>query len=170
MGFEPALDSYHAVFRLARLLPIIGSAGPLPIDTVRILDFYLVFPFRLDEMRFKQEHRRLRKVAKNYLQQKPYAKLPNDRQLIERMWPFEMAALETAGAKGFISVDSLAEHRVEAIPIVAKNELITSAEAASSEQFDLMELLGILATDYAPNGSDGLKARTGLLEYRYDPV
>src|SRR4028119_2034273 len=117
LSFEPALDAYHAVFRLTRLVPIIAEAGPVPVDTVRILDFYLVFPFRLADFRARPAHRRLKSVARSYEAKRPFAKLPDDRQLFEQMRHFQTAAIETLAVKQLFEMEALEEREVKVVAV-----------------------------------------------------
>jgi hypothetical protein len=47
LTYNEAFDPYHAVFRFLRLHLACDISAKLPFDTLRILDFYLLFPFRL---------------------------------------------------------------------------------------------------------------------------
>jgi hypothetical protein len=51
LTYQAAFDPFHAIFRLLRLWSIL-KRRPLPHDTVRILDFYLLFPFRIGDFTF----------------------------------------------------------------------------------------------------------------------
>lgn len=169
LSYQAALDPFHALFRLLRLWPIL-SKGPLPRETVRILDFYLLFPFRIGEIKIAKRHLHFRRLAKTYAHTKPYGEQPEGRAILNRMEPIQNAALNTLAANGFIDTDRLllGEVRVTDVPI--PDDIASRVNAANSNQVDLMEFLGLLASDYNLLGPDGLKDRTGLLEYRYDPV
>ena len=117
LSYQPAFDPLHAVFRLTRLSKMLGKAGPLPKDTIRILDFFLLFPFRISEMRLKRQHVAFRKIAANFASSKPYGDQPEGRVLFERMEVMQMAALQTLAAKGFIDSRELSElHPVPKTP------------------------------------------------------
>jgi hypothetical protein len=77
LSFQPAFDSFHAVYRILRLGTIINQFGPLHIDFVRILDFYLLFPFRIGEIRLHPQHRKFKKLAASHLSAKPYGHGPD---------------------------------------------------------------------------------------------
>lgn len=169
LSYQAALDPFHALFRLLRLWPIL-SKGPLPRETVRILDFYLLFPFRIGEIRIAKPHLRFKRLAKTYAHTKPYGEQPEGRAILNRMEPIQNAALNTLAASCFIDADRLllGEVRVTNVPI--PDDIASRVTAANSIQVDLMEFLGLLASDYNLLGPGGLKDRTGLLEHRYDPV
>jgi hypothetical protein len=169
LSYQAALDPFHALFRLLRLWPIL-SKGPLPHETVRILDFYLLFPFRIGDIRIAKPHLRFKRLAKTYAHTKPYGEQPEGPAVLNRMEPIQNAALNTLAANGFIDPDRLllGEVRVTDVPI--PDDIASRVNAANKNQVELMEFLGLLASDYNLLGPDGLKDRTGLLEYRYDPV
>jgi len=169
LSYQAALDPFHGLFRLLRLWPIL-SKGPLPRETVRILDFYLLFPFRIGDIRMAKSHMRYRRLAKTYAHTKPYGEQPEGRAILSRMEPFQNAALNTLAANGLIDPDRLLLGEVRATDAPMPADIAVRVNAANDSQADLIEFLGVLASDYELLGPDGLKDRTGLLEHRYDPV
>ncbi len=169
LSYQAALDPFHALFRLLRLWPIL-SKGPLPRETIRILDFYLLFPFRIGEIRIGKPHLRYKRLAKTYGHTKPYGEQPEGRAVLNRMEPIQNAALNTLAANGLIDPDRLVLGQVRITNAPIPDDIAPRVNAANDSQADLMEFLSILASDYNLLGSGGLKDRTGLLEHRYDPV
>jgi hypothetical protein len=169
LSYQAALDPFHALFRLLRLWPILRK-GPLPRETVRILDFYLLFPFRIGEIRIARPHTRYKRLAKTYANTRPYGEQPEGRAILYRMEPIQNAALNTLAANGLIDPDRLLLGEVRATDAAIPDDIASRVNGANARQVDLMEFLGVLASDYNLLGPDGLKDRTGLLEYRYDPV
>jgi hypothetical protein len=51
LSFQPAYDAYHTIFRLMRLRIVLTSAGPIPLDELRVLDFFLLFPYLIEHIR-----------------------------------------------------------------------------------------------------------------------
>jgi hypothetical protein len=170
LSFEPALDPYHTMFRLLRLLPVIEPIDKLEHDHARILDFYLVFPFKIPSIRLKQEHRSLRSLGKRYAAQKPYAEQPENPLLFQRMGPIADAALQTLTSKGFIDGEQYDAGWIKPLSKWVPDDLSERIQTANSEQRDLMEFLAVLAREYELGGDNGLKHRTGLMEHRYDAV
>jgi len=168
LSFQPALDPLHAVFRLLRLHALIRRLGSLEIDQIRILDFYLIFPFRIAEIRLRREHVRFRKIAAPYGLTKPYGFQPEDRVLFERMRPIQWVALEALAAKGFISSSDLEKGLVRFTERPIPTELMARIDEANYADKKLFEVLELLVSEYPLHGVDGLKARSGLLEFRYD--
>jgi hypothetical protein len=170
LSYQPAFDPLHAVFRLTRLSQIVATTGPLPKDTVRILDFFLLFPFRISEMRMKRDHTGFRRIAKRFASSKPYGDQPEGRVLLERMEVMQMAALQTLASKGFIDATELSRDRVKATVAEFPAQYRARIEEKNLQEADLISFLSILAADYPLLGEDGLKARSRLMEYRYDAI
>jgi hypothetical protein len=170
LSFQPAFDPFHAVYRALRLFPIIRQRGFLHRDQVRILDYYMLFPHRLSEIRLIRKHRRFKDLAARYEAGKPYGEQPDDRTLFERMEPMQIAALQTLAKQGLMNSDELAVGLVKLTDSPIPSELGERISAANREDAGLIEFLCALATDLPLSGPHGLKARTGLLEYRYDAV
>lgn len=169
LSFQPAFDPFHAVYRHFRLWPILKH-GPLPRETVRILDFYLLFPFRIGAIRLTRPHLRYKKLAGTYASTKPYGEQPEDRTVLARMESMQDAALNTLAAQAIVDPDQLARGQVKISDRPLPEDIAERVDAANERDADLIEFLAILASEYELLGDNGLKARTGLLEYRYDPV
>ena len=169
LTYQAAFDPFHAIFRLLRLWPVL-KRGPLPYDSVRILDFYLLFPFRVSEFRFLRPHLKYRILASGYADTKPYGEQPDSRSVFIRMAPMQNAALNTLAANGMIDEDQLIVGWVQIKEVSLPGDVAERVKAANERQSDLMEFLSVLATEYELQGPNGLKARSGLLEHRYDPV
>jgi hypothetical protein len=170
LTFQPAFDPFHAVFRLLRLRPTIAVFGPLHRDHVRILDFYLLFPFRIAGIRLIPQHRRYRKLSSDYQAVKPYGHQPEDHVVFKRMELMQIAALETLAARELIAPERLNVGQVEATAESEPEELANRVEAVNEQEADLIAFLGVLASEYGLTGANGLKDRTNLLDHRYDAV
>lgn len=169
LSFHPAYDPIHTTFRLLRIREDFGEVKTLSVDHIRILDFFLVFPFRLDSIRLKASHRRFKKLAGIYAKAKLYGDQPEDRTVFNRMFPIQWAALNTLSKHKFINGQRLADGQWVATNIEIPSDLESRISQRNTEQEDLMEFLRTLGT-YELMGGDGLKARTGLLEHRYDAL
>jgi hypothetical protein len=159
LSYQPALDPFHSIFRTLRLMPAVRKAGSLHRDHVRILDFYLLFPFRISKARLSPKHRRFRRLEQ-----------PDDVLMFARMEPIQYAALETLAEKGLIDVDQWRSGMVSATDKAVPKELEQRVESANLKEPELFDLVKTLATEYDFLGQNGLKDRTGLMEYRYDAI
>src|SRR5574344_1838724 len=92
--YQPAFDPFHAIYRLLRLRDSVLRIVALPTDHIRILDYYLLLPFRMDCVRLQPKHRKFKKLSDTYSYAKPYGEIPEDRVLFNRMSAIQTAALE----------------------------------------------------------------------------
>jgi hypothetical protein len=167
LTFQAAYDPFHAVFRILRMRPVIKEAI-LPRDLVRILDFYLLFPSRINGLRLTPTHRRFRKLAAKYDVAELYGDQPDDSIVFNRMEQMQIAAFETLASYDFIRQQQLEKGLIEFTPKSLPAPIQNRVDAINKEEEDLIEFLSVLAVDYPLTGPSGLKSRSGLLEYRYD--
>jgi hypothetical protein len=170
LTYEPALDPFHGVFRLLRLRPIASKHGPLARDHVRVLDFYQLFPYRIDGIRLMPQHRKYRRLASEYQTAAPYGGYPEDRFLFNRMEPMQIAAFDTLASLNLIDPARWHAGEVAATSELVPEELAVRIGAANDRDAQLEEFLGVLASEYRLTGANGLKDRTGLMEHRHDAV
>ncbi len=86
------------------------------------------------------------------------------------MEPMQVAALETLSNRDLIEPAKWKVAAVAATTTPVPEQLAARIEEANAQEPELISFLEILASQYELLGSDGLKARTGLLEYRYDAI
>jgi hypothetical protein len=161
--YHPAFDAYNAVLRLLRLL--FAASKPLDRTSLRILDFYVLFPEELPHARLSTPLRsKVRRL--NSKPRYPYDRLPAQQPLFARMEPSFDAALQTLIAKGLVTRDDDETYRlaIENLP-TALAKIIRERNEAEP---DLIEVLAEIGTTFDSLGANGLKDRTGLAEYRYD--
>ena len=170
LSYQPALDPFHSVFRLLRVLPYVESAGVLHRDHVRILDFYLLYPFRISAARLTPQHRRFRKFETSYEDRKPYGEQPDDVVMFSRMQPIQFTAMETLADKLVIDPTEWQHDRVRPTGTKLPEELAARVATANAAEPELADLVSVLSKEYSLYGQNGLKNRTGLLEYRYDAI
>ena len=168
LSYQPAFDPFHAVFRLLRLREAVLTHGPLHKDHLKILDFYLLFPFRIDSIRLKRRHGKFRRLATQYESTKPYGDQPEDRVLFGRMSTMQSVALNTMAAKQLIDPKQYNVGEVVHAAAALPDDLAARIAQANEQEMDLIQFVLVLAREYDLLGYDGLKCRSGLMEYRYD--
>jgi hypothetical protein len=170
LTYEPALDLFHGIFRFLRLRELLPEDRPIHRDHARIIDFYQLFPYRIDGIRLTQAHRRFRKLASEYANRRSYGEQPDDRLLFNRMEPIQVAALDTLAANNLIDAERW--RLGEVVPTAGRvaPPLAARVEEANAADHDLVGFLHVLASEYNLTGSDGLKDRTGLMEHRQDAL
>lgn len=170
LTYEPAFDAYHTAYRMVLLSRLLRPDTPLTVPAFRIADFYFTFPFLLQDVRLKREHQWIRGVSRAFDIDRPYAHLPDSPLLFDSMEVIQSAAVQTLALNQFFEMESLERSYVV---------LVDAGRSAIDQAFDVKqmaendELLSAISTllwDYPLLGPDGLKARTKLMEYRYDAV
>jgi cell fate (sporulation/competence/biofilm development) regulator YmcA (YheA/YmcA/DUF963 family) len=139
----------------------------MPFTRLRILDFFLLFPAELESMSFPREL--LREKTKYKRLGNRYNRITDPRRVFDEIASFQISGVHILLSTGLIhqSTESeVAKLRPEVLPEPLVNELRSSTAAQS----DLLKLLTGHFKSIELFGRDGLKARTGLFEYRYDPT
>lgn len=170
LTYNEAFDPYHAAFRFLRLHLACDISSRLPFDTLRILDFYLIFPFRLQAMRLFPNDMGWRKISKSYESQAPYGAMPDDSAIFARMEPFQRAAATSLVRSGHVASAVWDLNEVQFTTALIPATVITRCLELNDRMKDAIEILCQIKARYPLGGRDGLKDRTGLLEYRYDSV
>lgn len=167
--YDPALDPYHCAIRVLAIAESAGNkAIELTLDAARIADYFLVYPAKLVSFRFPDEFKSVRADAK--LAENPYRQASGNRATFERMRPIFFAALSGLVAAGFVDGAAVREGT-----LLRTSEVLPETLAAAVDRFQTRQpsagsfvLSGLL--EISPNGKDGLKHRSGLIEHRYDIV
>ena len=170
LTYNEAFDPYHAVFRFLRLHLACDFSAKLPFDTLRILDFYLLFPFRLQAMKLFANDTGWRKISKTYEDRAPYGAMPEDSTVFARMEPFQRAAAASLVRSGYLSPDAWNTNEVQFMPETLPPGFAERCSALNAQMTDMIDVLCQIKSRYPLGGRHGLKDRTSLLEYRYDSV
>lgn len=162
--YHPAFDIYHGVFRSLLLLGNTPSKS-LPFDTMRILDLYFVFPYLIADMDFPRGAGvKGRKLAGSPSR---FNTLPSPRTFLEQMKGLHTLIGTALAGRGFISGDAFKNGMIERTEIPIPETLLRNA---SPEDLELAEYLGTKIAAVPILGKTGLKARSKLMEFRYDPT
>jgi hypothetical protein len=168
LSYHPAFDAYNAIFRFLRI-KIRDNIETLEFDKLRILDYYLLFPWRASNVRLLQQDLDIRRVAKALEAKKDYAVLPTGEVLLERMKSAHTAAIQTLVKDGYVLEDrfkiGVVAFTDQAIPL----DIAARIAERNGQEPEVMTIIDRLKV-YSLMGNDGLKGRTALLEYRYDKI
>ncbi|KJZ24054.1 ABC-three component system middle component 5 [Tritonibacter mobilis] len=168
--YQEAFDAHHAIFRIFRLRLALRHDLELFVDHWRIIDFFMLFPGRLERMRLKSEHRKFRKPIKEFTGRKRYENQPDDVVLFRRMEIVQLAAVNTLVQAKFLSDDALKKGQMHFSAATVPEQIEVPAKSHNDQEAALTEILELLATDYVFSGKNGIKSRSGLLEHRYDAI
>ena len=158
--WHPMFDPYHCGFRVLRLLT---RKSPLEIESLFILDFYLLFPFLLHMASMPESERskfRKLKVAKY---QDQFVQVPSPQSLYRDLSVIQKTSLVGLAARGLIHSSAFqagsAELNAASLPIKLR-ERIDEANQADAP------LIEFLVHQFAPiglAGPRGLRSLTGLV-------
>ena len=167
LSYIAAYDPYHTMFRMLVLLP---TGIDVPIDSARILDFYLCYPWLLADFRpardVEGQVKALNAVKRAY-HASPYQLTPPSSVLFNRMRPSQLAALNSLAANSYINAEAFKRGDVIRTDKPLPEKLSEMVQNKREADQGLLLLLHSMA--HVPlGGRDGLKARTGLQEHRYD--
>ncbi|KQS91125.1 hypothetical protein ASG42_11615 [Rhizobium sp. Leaf391] len=168
LSYHPAFDAFHAIFRLLRL-KFRRDVSEVEVDKLRILDYYLLFPWRASSIRLAQPDLEVRRIAKKLEAQQDYATLPTGETLLERMRASQTAALQTMAQDGVIDFELLRNGIVKFKAFSLPDDVKKRIDARNEEDSETMKIIDVLGK-YPLLGPDGLKGRTTLLEHRYDKI
>jgi len=162
--YHPAFDAYHCVFRM---LLMIESLPETEIDMLRLCDFYLVFPSEIERIRLPASLSHGRKIAKSL--SNVYRNPINASQVFREMSEIQLSALRSIAASGLIDVDCyergiIRKLNTKKIP----EDIVSKILNYLQKNLELTEFIFDSLSKLPLRGLDGLKHRTGLLEYKYD--
>lgn len=164
--YHPGFDLYNCIFRMLCLLSR-SSEEKIHIDKLRIWDFYLAFPNQVRTIVFPSDLTKLKEtIFKNY--NNPYEEIPDSKTVFERMKTYQTSALNCLASYGFIDYQSLTKGVIKKTGKEIPKELAESINNISIEKDNIIKLVINEFVDLPLYGSKGLKARTGLIDFKYD--
>ncbi|MBB4521924.1 UNVERIFIED_ORG: hypothetical protein M2435_001954 [Rhizobium sophorae] len=162
--YHPAFDVYHGAFRALLLLEHTPSKSMFA-DTLRIVDLYFVFPYLLAELDFPKgvgrEGRRLAGVHSRF------NSLPSPKVFLSQTKSLPRLVTSALVGKQLISEESLKDGVVARTDEPIPGDLLSQADARDVE---LATYLGTKIATVPLLGRKGLKERSKLMEFRYDPA
>lgn len=166
LAYHPALDAYHAALRMLQLL--VYREAEYELDALRILDFLLVFPEEISSVRVPKHAQSWR--ARLKAPANPYW-FEGDRLLtFAQMKVIQNTALSLLSAKAIIDPEKLRKGRVRLLPEKLPDALAKLLNEKNDESATLVTFLVSVLGELPVRGSDGLKDRSKLMEFRYDSV
>lgn len=134
---------------------------------LRIYDFLFLFPHFIKDISFPRG-KGISALKRNAEKISPtYERLPDRKRLFSEMGDYHIQALQILEAKGiFKEVDGII-HIEESFQSSSVKKLLEDNQYINDEFYKI--LLNTL-NNVELAGDNGLKQRTGLMEYRYDAV
>lgn len=162
--YTPAYDIYHCIYRMVFILKKININQPIEIDRLKIIDFYLVFPSLIPEIKFPRNFISLKKPYKKY--DTKFRKVTNKYVTFQTMKPLQDQAISYLCLKGYISY--LNDEKIYPTPLINSLELPFRDVYFKYTNKEIEDKLFQFFLNIEFNGDNGLKARTNLMEYKYD--
>ncbi|WP_299197174.1 ABC-three component system middle component 5 [uncultured Amphritea sp.] len=163
--FHPAKDINHIIYRV--LLVMYSSAQPMELERLKVVCFYFVFPQYMKKIKpwpndIKKYKKTVGKVKESF------EHVGNLKKLFFDVSKSFDVAISLLVSKGIIDRDAFLEGDVfvyfNKVPAVIM-EVIYADENIKNEVFEVL-VNGLAVTPF--DGINGLKARSGLVEYKYD--
>ncbi|PPK74964.1 hypothetical protein B0F87_107207 [Methylobacter tundripaludum] len=160
-------DVYHCTFRLLSIFNMINT-NDIEFARLKIIDFYIVFPHLISTISLPRA-KGISKIKKEVQTLPvPYEKLPSSRMLFSEMGDIQLQAIDILKAKKILEVTEEG--------VISKGKYFSSEAVQSlvienniTSKWFYKDFIKILI-ECPFYGENGLKKRTGLMEYRYDAV
>jgi hypothetical protein len=136
------------------------------VDRMRIWDFYFVFPREAKHISMPRD---LFSFKSGFDDPNPYEELIDAQRTFDRMRPFQLTSYKHLAAHGLIDSEQLTQNTIKVTSKPIPNELLRSMSNLDTLQEKVISVLDGPLSGFPLNGPGGLKARTRLLDFRYDP-
>ncbi len=169
--YNPAFDLYHCIFRMAHIIERLEDTECFEIDKVRIWDFYLLYPSKTYDINVKpRKEKDIYNAREQYIEKihNPYEYSGDNRKLFEWIKPFQISALSCLVSCGILNKDAYISGNVCVANREILNDFIGHAGSCTTRERNVLSFLHLFSRNMPLTGIDGLKARTQLLESKYD--
>ena len=161
LSYHPALDPYHTAFRSLRVFNL--ARNPIEYDRLRLLDLYLLFPEFAGDIRLPPSARAWRNKLLHGGNK--YWSTCDKMLLLQQMTPIHKCALSLLESTGLVVEDPVS--RLWSV-LTDQHAIVTSAVERNQREEEIVGFLSEVLLPLELTGPQGLKARTGLMEWRYD--
>lgn len=167
LAYHQLYDPYHCVFRMAAILNYFQRR--CEIDTLRILDFFIIFQHLIPEVRWTRELRA--EMKRNGLDKPhaPYVKLPGKKPLFRELSQIQNIALSHMVGRDLLYKDDF----MDGFALLREkpgSQMGDKLDIFINDKLSILSFFSTIAQSMPARGTDGLKDRTGLMEFRYDAV
>src|SRR5476649_1667680 len=150
--YHPAYDAYHCLFRM---IALIDHFNEIEVDKARILDFYLIFPSLVSEIRMPHNYSSIKKIAKKYSNnyRNPISIVATFRD----MHQIQIAAIRCLAATGLIELTELDRGVIKRSEREIPDGLLLSMHNFFNAKEDIYEFIFSKLSQFHLTGKDGLK-------------
>ena len=166
LAYHPAFDANHCAYRFMHIL-ISSECNNLDWDKLRLADFYYLFPHLLKAISplpkgLSQGRKYFKKINE------PYEKVPNPKRLMFDLKDIQNSTIASLIAKQIIDRESFKNGFVTLVKSNIPGQLLENFNENPIINEDWFKVLSREIHNIEISGGKGFKARTGLMEYRYD--
>lgn len=167
--YNPAFDLYHSIYRMAHIAAKLDGGENLEVDKARIWDFYLLFPDKVYSIHLHKNEEKIKELRNTITRQNnPYDYQGDNRKLFEWIKPVQLSALGCLVSCGILNKEKFENGRVCVADHDALTAFLQKAGAITPREHNVLAFISYLSRAMSMTGEYGLKARTELLEYKYD--
>lgn len=161
--YHPAFDAYHCVFRIISIMEV-GKC--MELDRLRILDFCLCFPAIVGSFELPRKYAKVKRAADeaNNIYRTPI----NVKATFWNLLSTQDSALACLAASGYVDAHKLKDKIVEKTSVEVPEEILEKCGSLMKRESVFFDSLFTPLLQLPLGGPTGLKARSGLLEYKYD--
>lgn len=164
--YHPAQDINHCVYRVLLILESTEHQS-LSIDIYRLMDFYTVFPYLLKSI--KPLPTPINKHRKKFADiQEPFESLKNVTRIMHELEILQTVAFQNLLAKDFLCKESFDKGILKRSSTQLPSQMKISLESARLVN---QTWFSVIVNEFPKAkfvGKSGIKARTGLMEFKYD--
>lgn len=166
--YHPVFDANHCVFRTLLLLEE-QNYCEIDIELFRLMDFYVLFPSLLKSIKpFPNQLRKYKKTIQ--LIKEPYEDIKNPNRIFLELRRIQSIAFHHLLSKQLIDMKSFDIGKIKRTKNDLPDSLLVSMEQVEYKKTEWFTLISSELKKIEFYGVNGLKKRTGLMEYRYDEV
>lgn len=168
--YNPAFDLYHGIFRMTHILATMEEGDWMEVDKVRIWDFYMLFPDKVHTITIRRDEDDLREYRSHYLKKEnnPYEFKGDNRKFFEWIKPVQMSALNSLVSCGILDKEKYEHGRASVADHKSLQAYLNKVGDISLRERNVLAFMGSLSRFMPMTGEYGLKARTKLMESKYD--
>lgn len=155
-----ARDPYHCIFRMVRLLQ--ARDGSIPLEQLRILDMYLMFPPLLHRLRLTSELRENLRAVGVEPETKSFVKLPGTASVWQDLQLYQLTALKRLAGLGILHRDDLKVRNALLDRAQTPSTLLRHAASQNEADRPLVNFLVDGLGSLSMTGKEGLVRRAGL--------
>ena len=160
--YHPAFDAYHCLIRMCAILMRLPK---IERDRLRVLDFLLCFPTYVVNFKLPKEVAFIRSQARTL--ENPYRAAISAKRVFADLEVIQDASVACLVAGGLVRENSDDEVLLW-INGALSQELTDRCKRIETEETFFFNAILSSVGQLPLKGPDGLKARSGLVEYRYD--